>query len=122
LPVYTKFFAGKNLLAIHQLLANQTDINTTVSRHLLGNPVQRCIKASRAAHDPWQRYCLSDILLLQATGPSARSKGREGLEATTPQPHRAPQKATVVARQEQGLLCGFNFQSHIGSPLVSVLI
>lgn len=37
----------KNLLDIHQLPANQTDINTTVSSHLSGNPAQSCMKASR---------------------------------------------------------------------------
>lgn len=47
LLVYTIFLAGKkNLLDIQPLLANQTDINTTVSIHLSGIAVQSSMKVS----------------------------------------------------------------------------
>lgn len=66
LPAYTKFFTGKNVLDIQQLQANQIDINSTVSSHLLGSPAQSCMKACRA--EPNHSGECFPCRLLQVTG------------------------------------------------------
>lgn len=87
-----KIFSWKNVLDIHQLLANQTDINTTVSSRLSGTTVQSCMEVftGRTAPTPsQQRRCFSDKLPLQVTRPSARNTGLRGwrhlLPAAEPQ-------------------------------------
>lgn len=74
----------KNLLDRHQLLANQTDINTTVSSHWLGIAVPSAWKYPQAGN-PQQRCCFSDTLPLWVTWPGARHKGSEGPAVTSPQ-------------------------------------
>lgn len=100
-----KIFSWKNVLDIHQLLANQTDINTTVSSHLSGTTEQSCTEVStgRTAPTPsQQRRCFSDKLPPQVTWPSARNTGLRDWRHLLPA--RAPAAATGAVRSGRARL------------------
>ena len=114
-----KIFSWKNVLDIHQLLANQTDINTTVSSHLSGTTVQSCTEVStgRTAPTPSQQSrCFSDKLPPQVTWPSARNTGLRDWRHLLPA--RAPAAATALWEAGGRGSCKPHLQSHVVSPLV----
>lgn len=99
LPAYTKLFIGKNVLDIQQLQANQIDINSTVSSHLLGSPAQSCVKAWRT-EPKRSRHCFPGRLWQATVGTAG------GFDASS-WPHRA----SLEARWEQA--CSVNSTSNL---------
>lgn len=89
LTVYIKFLIGKNVLDRQQVLANQTDINPTVSSHFPGGAVRSCTKASTGRTNPQQRRCFPDrrCRRQQAQG---QERGSEGQQAPSLQQHGTP--------------------------------
>lgn len=80
----------KNVLDTQQLQANQIDINSTVSSHLLGSPAQSCVKAW-GTEPSRGRHCFPGRLR-QGTGEIPGKVQQEGLDVSS-WPHRASLKA-----------------------------
>lgn len=95
LPVHTKFLARKKICWIYTSYQQFQHINTTVSSHLSGHPVQSGMKASGGNVNPTEGMLLPRQAAAAGDMARRQEQGRGGSGTTCPQPQRAPPKATV---------------------------